>query len=53
MQKSKYSKEQILSSKQISITDKYLIKALLDDSKTYTVDEVVKLIAKEKKRGVK
>lgn len=48
----KYSKDQILKSKQFSITDKYLLTAILEDIE-YTLKEVKTLLEKEKKRGVK
>ncbi len=48
----KFKKEQILKSKQFSTTDKYLLKAILED-KEYTIKQVQTLLDKEKKRGVK
>lgn len=50
--KKKYSKVQLLKSKQFSNTEKYLLAAILKDEK-YLKDEVKKLLDKEKKRGVK
>lgn len=50
---SKYSKSQILKSKQFSIVDKYLLSALLKDGSEYSVEEVKVMLEKEKKRGVK
>lgn len=48
----KYSKAKLLKSNEFSNTDKYLLTAILTD-KNYSIEEVKKILEKEKKRGVK
>ncbi|GKX29190.1 hypothetical protein SH1V18_16700 [Vallitalea longa] len=48
----KYKKDQILRSNQFTVTDKYLIEAILED-KDYSLEQVKSLLEKEKKRSVK
>ncbi|WP_164971389.1 hypothetical protein [Clostridium tetani] len=48
----KFSKEQILSSKQFTIIEKDILKALLED-KQYSLKEVKKIIDDFKKKEVK
>ncbi len=48
----KVSKKEILSCKQWSKTDRYLLRALLCEDKLYSLTAVEKLLDKEKKRGI-
>ncbi|AJA42530.1 hypothetical protein phiCT453A_40 (endogenous virus) [Clostridium phage phiCT453A] len=48
----KFSKEQILSSKQFTVIEKDILKALLED-KQYSLKEVKKIIDDFKKKEVK
>lgn len=50
---SKFTKEQLLNSKQFEQEERYLLSVLLADEKTYTMKEVKDLLKKEKKRKVK
>ncbi len=49
----KYSKKQILSSKKFSLIEKDVLKALIEDDKQYSIDEVVKLLKDFLEKGVK
>lgn len=51
-QKTKFNKRQWLTSTQFDRTDTYLMSALLEDNQSYSIDDVKKLIEKERKRGV-
>ena len=50
---SKFTKEQLLKSKQFEQEERYLLEVLLEENKTYTMKEVKELLKKEKKRKVK
>ena len=47
----KYKKNQILLSNTFSVTEKYLIEAILED-KDYSLEQVKKILEKEKIRSV-
>lgn len=49
----KYSKKQILSSKKFSLIEKDVLKALIEDDKQYSIDEVEKMLKDFLKKGVK
>jgi hypothetical protein len=53
MEQSKFSVAQFLSSKQFTGVDKDIISVVLDDKKTYSIDEVKKAIDSFKNKGVK
>lgn len=48
----KFTKEQILSSKQFTVIEKDILKAILED-KEYSLDEVKKVLEEFKKKEVK
>lgn len=49
----KYSKKQILSSKKFSLIEKDVLKALIEDDKQHSIDEVEKLLKDFLIKGVK
>ena len=49
----KFTKEQLLGSKQFEQGEHYLLAVLLEDGKAYSIKEVKDLLKKEKKRKVK
>ena len=50
---SKFTKDQFLDSKQFEQEERYLLDVLIEENKTYTMEEVKELLKKEKKRKVK
>ncbi|MBC8581372.1 hypothetical protein [Zhenhengia yiwuensis] len=49
----KFTKEQFLESKQFEQEERYLLTALLEAGKIYSMKEVKELLKKEKQRKVK
>lgn len=49
----KFEKQQILNSKQFTGSQKDLLTMLLEDNKTYSIEECNKILKKERERVIK